>query len=256
MHDIGRTQQEYAGEFQEFQPETHEYGQGETFGETVGEAFEAGFQEGGFETGNFETFESLESPLNEAQEMELASELLEVTNEEELDRFLGKLVRSVGRGVGKLVRSPIGRALGGVLKGVAKTALPIAGKALGTFVGGPIGGMIGGKLASAAGSAFGLELEGMSAEDAEFEVARRYVRFASAAVNNAASAPPSGSPSATAQSAATAAAQRFAPGLIRGGTIAARRTAVDTGAGIPVSPGAQRRGVWVRRGRRILLLGV
>ena len=67
---------------------------------------------------------------------------------------------------------------------------PSAGRALGTFVGGPVSGMIGGKLASAAGRMFGLELEGLSVEDREFEVARRLVRFASATTKNALSAPP------------------------------------------------------------------
>ena len=73
---------------------------------------------------------------------------------------------------------------------MAKAALPIAGRALGTFVGGPVSGMIGGKLASAAGRMFGLELEGLSVEDREFEVAQRLVWFASATTKNALSAPP------------------------------------------------------------------
>ena len=267
MHDIGRTQQEYAGETQEFQPETFEFGQaGEVLGEALGESFEAGLHEtgaqetGAQETGSFETFEtyeSQESPLHEALEMELATELLEITNEDELDRFLGKLIRSVGRGIGRFVRSPLARTLGGVLKRVAKVALPVAGKALGTFFAGPLGGMVGGQLANVAGRAFGLELEGMSSEDAEFEVARRFVRFASAAVNNASTAAPTADPRAAAQAAATAAARRYAPGLVRGNVLA------PTVAGAPSlypptvpCPGARRRGVWIRRGRRILLLGV
>ncbi len=50
--------------------------------------------------------------------------------------------------------------------------------------------MISRKLASAAGRMFGLELEGLSVEDREFEVARRLVRFALTATKNALSAPP------------------------------------------------------------------
>jgi len=271
MHDIGRTQQEFSGEFQEFQeyqPETYESGHAEAQGEVLGEAFEAGLQEtqetgyeGGFETGyesgfeTYETYESQESPLNEALEMELASELLEVTTEEELDRFLGSLIRKVGRGIGKVVKSPIGRAIGGVLKKAAKVALPLAGRAVGTFFGGPLGGMVGGKLADVAGKAFGLELEGMSNEDAEFEVARRFVRLASATVNNAASGPSAGNPRAIAQTAFTAAARRHAPGLLRGRLPGSPDAAALQPAG-PAGPCGRRRGVWVRRGRRILLLGV
>jgi hypothetical protein len=255
MHDIGRMQQEYLGEAQEFGGGPSEFGESES-GEVLGEAFEAGLQGSSFgetsmESGSFETFES-ESTVNEALEMELASELLEISTEDELDHFLGKLISSVGRGIGKVVRSPIGRALGGVLKTVAKRALPIAGGALGSFVGGPVGGMIGSKLASVAGQAFGLELEGMSNEDAEFEVARRFVRLASAAVNHANAAPVSSDPQKIAQSAVTAAARRYAPGLVRGNVLVP--AAPDMGAG--QYGGTRRRGVWIRRGRKILLLGV
>src|ERR1051325_6787181 len=99
---------------------------------------------------------ALESPLDEATEMELAAQLLEITDESELDQFLGSVFKKVWGGIKK-----IGKPLGNVLKKVAKVALPIAGTAAGTFFGGPVGGMIGGKLASGAGKLFGLELEGL-----------------------------------------------------------------------------------------------
>jgi hypothetical protein len=257
MHDIGRTQQEYLGE-QEFQPEVLEAGGlGETYGET-GEAFEGGFQEAGFET-----FESLESPINEALEMELASELLEVTNEQELDRFLGDLIKKVGRAAGKFISSPIGRGLLGVLKPLVKKVLPIAAGAAGSIFGGPLGGLVGSQVSNLATKAFGLELEGMSSEDAQFEVARRAVRLASAATTAAAAAPQAADPRTTAQLAVTTAAQQHAPGLLRAG--AAIGGAVPSGApgfaagGFTQPQGPsylRRRGIWIRRGRRILLLGV
>jgi hypothetical protein len=65
--------------------------------------------------------------FSEQEEMELAAELLEVSNEQELDRFLGDLISKVGNSVGKFVRSSAGQAIGGVLKTVAKRALPLAG---------------------------------------------------------------------------------------------------------------------------------
>src|SRR5690348_17335870 len=86
-----------------------------------------------------------------ATEAELAMELLEITTEEELDQFLGKLARSVVRGASKFVKSPIGRAIGGALKTVAKRALPMVGGALGNLVVPGLGGVIGSKLGSAAG---------------------------------------------------------------------------------------------------------
>jgi hypothetical protein len=63
-----------------------------------------------------------ESPLSETQEMQLTAELLEVASEEELEEFLGNLLKGVAKGVGGIIRSPVGRALGGVLKGVASSA--------------------------------------------------------------------------------------------------------------------------------------
>jgi len=110
------------------------------------------------------------------------------------------------------------------LKPLAKAALPIAGKALGAFVGGPVSGMIGGKQASAAGRMFGLELEGLSAEDREFEVARRFVRFASATTKNALSAPSTANPETVAKRAAAMAGRILASGLIRRGAAAFSNT--------------------------------
>ena len=127
-----------------------------------------------------------DSPFSEHEELEMAAELLDVRNEQELDQFLGGIFNKIGSAIGRVVKSPIGHALGDALKSVAKTALPIAGSALGTFLGGPAGGVIGGKLASAAGNVFGLELEGLSGEDTEFEVVRRFVRFAGSAAEHAA----------------------------------------------------------------------
>lgn len=176
---------------------------GETYGETQGESFE---------------MNEMSGELNETQEMELAHELLEVSNEEELNMFLGKLIKGAGRAIGNFAKSGVGKAIGGVLKTVAKKALPIAGGALGTFFGGPLGASIGGKLGSMASNLFELELEGLSPEDQEFETARAYVRFANSAVKRAAGIqgqrPGTPVPVVTRQ-ALTAAARQHAPGLLR-----------------------------------------
>jgi hypothetical protein len=182
-----------------------------------------------------------ESVLSEADEMALAAELLDVTNEEELDRFLGRVIKSVG----KFVKSPVGKAIGGVLKGVAKKALPLAGGALGAYFGGPLGAKIGSGLAQAAGGALGLELEALSQEDREFEGAKQFVRFAADTVNNAALAPPTVDPRTAAQSAAVAAAQKYAPNLLR----------PTAGFAAPSSmPRKKRGGRWIRRGRNIIIV--
>jgi hypothetical protein len=174
--------------------------------------------------------------------MALAQELLDVTNEAELDRFLGNLIKKASRAIGGVIRAPMGQAVGGFLKGAAKRALPLAGAALGGYVGGPLGAQIGSGLTSAAGSALELEAESLSAEDREFEGAKSFARMAGDAVQSAVTAPPRADPTAVAQSAVTAAAQQHAPGLLR------------------VTPGpggaAGRTGRWVRRGRHIILMNV
>ncbi len=183
-------------------------GEGEYAGE--GEGYEAEAEWGAHgETGG--------SPFSQEQEMELAAELLSVSSEQELEQFLGSLISSVGKAAGKIINSPVGKALGGALKQAAKTALPIVGSAVGGYFGGPIGAQLGGKLASAGGQLFGLELEGLSNEDKEFEMSRRYVRFAGDATRRAARYPRSMHPRRVARAALVAAARRHAPGFLRNG---------------------------------------
>lgn len=177
--------------------------------------------------------------FNEQQEMELAAELLEVSNEQELENFLGGLIGMAGKALGSIVKGPIGKSLGGVLKGVAKQALPIAGGALGTFFGGPVGTALGSSLGSMAGQALGLELEGLSAEDREFEASRQFVRFASEAVKNALEAPPNADPAGVAHAAAVEASRIHAPGFFGG-----------------QPPLQNSSGRWIRRGRKVVLFGV
>lgn len=232
MHDINRTMFETG--FGGFESEEYEYGyEGE--GEGEGEYYEM--------YGEGEMYG--ESPFSEAEEMELAAELLSITNEGELDQFIGKLLKKAGRAAGKFIKSPIGKQLGGIIKGAAKTALPMLGSTVGNFLLPGVGGMIGGKLASSAGSMFGLELEGLSQEDQEFEVARQIVRFGGAAANNAANVSPNTPPPQAAQTAAVTAAQQYAPGLLQ----------ANAGAGRKGKCRHPRSGRWVRNGNNIVIIG-
>jgi len=220
--------------------------------------------------------------FDEEQELELASDLLAVGSEADLDQFLGRLI---GR-AGQAVRSPTARAVGGYLKGAARQALPAIGGWVGDQAGTAIGGRVGGALdrrlggtagrdvgraaggaagrrlgaqaGAAAGRLFGLELEGLSGEDQEFEVARHFVRFAGATVRNAATAPATSDPAAAARAAAIAAAERHAPGLLRPLAPAARDQEVsDQGRGTgALAPGRARSGRWMRRGNRVVVLGL
>jgi hypothetical protein len=185
--------------------------------------------------------------FGEADEMEFAASLLEVKDAAELDRFLGNLIRSAGRAVGGFVSSPVGQALGGILKRAARQALPVVGRAIGGHLGGVRGADMGARAAQAAGRYFGLELEGLSPEDQEFEAAKGFVRFAGEAVKNAAGAATSTPPQAVAQAAAVQAARCYAPGLL--GNIPSLASADQDARPIP-----SRGGRWVRRGRSIVVV--
>ncbi len=60
-----------------------------------------------------------------------------------------------------------------------------------------------------------MELEGLSPQDQEFEVARRFVRFAGSATKKAVQAPPHVPPQQAAKKAAISAARKHAPGLVK-----------------------------------------
>ena len=96
MHDIDRMRQEMERGIDALESTGFEAGYageyaGETFGEygTAGETFEFGDNEGVF---------------SEQQELELASELLEITNEAELNQFIGSLIKKAGKAVGSAVK--------------------------------------------------------------------------------------------------------------------------------------------------------
>jgi hypothetical protein len=217
MHDIDRTSGRETEAF-------------EFIGENeAGETFE-------FQAESSEVF-------GESEVNEIAAELLAVSSEQELNQFLGDLIKKAGKAVGTFVNSPLGKQLGGMLKNVAGKALPMAGAALGNLVVPGVGGAVGGKLASMAGKAFGLELEGLSQEDREWEVAKQFVRLAADATKSAASAPPNVGVSDAARQAVAQAVSKYAPGLM------------SNGAARAATMGGQS-GRWIRRGAKIVLYGV
>ncbi len=178
----------------------------------------------------------------ETYETELATELLEVSNEAELEQFLGNLISRAAGAARSFAASPTGRQLGGILKDAAKKALPVVGGAVGNWASPGGGGQKWGqRIGAAAGDLLGLELEGLSNEDRELEVARGFVRFANAAARNAARAPRTAPPAAVVGQAVQQAAAQYAPGLLATYT----------------APGYRRHsGRWVRKGDAIVLYGV
>jgi hypothetical protein len=234
MHDLDRTQNLFESDYQEMEFEYDGQSESEGAGQYPGGSYEASF--------------------DEVDEMELAAELLEVTDEYELDQFLGSLLKKAKKAAGGFLKSSVGQHIGGLLKSAAKAALPAIGNIIAPGVGGAA--------ASQLGSVFGLELEGLSPQDQEFEEARQFVRFAGEVAKNAAEAPPNAPPQQVAQNAVVQAAQKHAPGLLRATN--------GSGNGYPEvgrqpwrehrhhggGGGGGRSGRWVRRGNKIILLGV
>ena len=227
MHDLDRTQNMFESDYREMGYESdHEM---EYSGETGGQ------YEG-------------ENVFSEVDEMELAANMLEITNEDELDHFLGSLIKKAGG----FLKSGVGKSLGGLLKGAAKMALPMVGNLIAPG--------IGGVAASKIGDMFGLELEGLSLEDQEYEAARGYVRFAGEAAKNAAAASPNAPPQQAAKAAVIQAAEKHAPGLLSsGGPTNGQRYPAGRepqSGGYVRDHRRARSGRWVRQGRQIIVIGV
>ena len=141
----------------------------------------------------------------ESRSVQLAAELLDVTSEAELEGFLGRVVAATARGVGGRLPAGTGRSLVAVLARTAERTLPTLAALLGDPMGPPAGA---GPSAETAARVYGLELEGMSAEDRDYEIARQFLRLVQAAAARAATAPVS------ATAAVAGAAREFAPGLL------------------------------------------
>lgn len=210
----------------------------------------------------------------EQMEYELATELLAVGSEAELDQFFGRLIRRAAKGVAGFARSNIGRSLIGGLKSVAKAGLPIAGKVVGGMFGGPVGSALGSKLGGLAANMFEVQMEGMSQEDQEFEVARRIVRLSKSATQNTIKNARRGglkvSPRTLVTNSIKQAAVVHAPGLLlpisnvglngvpnfTGGNYQSSGGG-QTGGGLPIAnddfPGLGVSGTWMRDGDQIIV---
>jgi hypothetical protein len=210
MHDLDRTLRSQESEYQSFE------------------------LEGDFEAESYhDEAEYGSGQLSEEQEIELASELLSISDEAELDLFFGKLLKKARSAIAPLTK---------YIKPLVKKALPVVGRIAGTYFGGPVGAQIGSKLGSFASNLFEIDMESFETDEMELEVARRVVRLASAAAENAANAPSGTNPVSVARTALTDAARVHAPGLLK------RTGGGQTAARIPAS------GRWIRRGRRIIVL--
>ena len=246
MHNIDRTLQEFesgaaaSGEFESSFETSGEYGQ------ELGQEFEL--------EASGETFE-----LSQEEE-QLAGELLEVSNEQELSHFLGGLMRKAVGAASGLLKSPAGQGVGRYLLDLGKKPLPglaaQAGAALGGKLGAP-GARLGAQagqwagtqatnwLAANAQRAFGLELEALSPENQELEIARSFVRFATDVTRRAHHTlrrNPGLRLGALGRQVLSASALTYAPGLLQGPLSEAPRRAQS--------------GSWVRQGGTLVLYDV
>jgi hypothetical protein len=203
----------------------------------------------------------------DGDELALAAELLSVHGAADLDAVLAKLLGAVGADGAQLIRTPIGRALAAQLSELAQALLPLGGVQAGA--GGARRGMREtARPTNDAARAFGLELEGLSPEDREFELARQFVRFAGAAAHEAGRGARDrvlGAPRAAGVRARDG--DRFAPkpisavglGALDPGGAARAALALAAREHAPgllarLAPQPSRHGRWLRRGSQIIVL--
>lgn len=167
--------------------------------------------------------------LEEGAEIELAAELLETTDEPRRRPFLEGLMAQVASASGYALPPPLAARLRHLLARNAERVFPLARSS--SVPGGTPAGAI--RLMPEAGHLLGLELEGLSPEDQEFEAARGFIRLAAQAVRNAVRPGGAASADSRVNQAFESAARHLAPGL---------------------SSAAGHEGRWIRRGRTLVLL--
>lgn len=198
-------------------------------------------------------FSSMSGALSEAQELELASELMNISNEMEFENWfkgITSFIKKAGKSISKFANSATGQQL----RNFIRPLVPLAGAAIGTAVGGPIGTVVGGSAAAMGSKMLGLELEGLSPEDQEFEIAKQMVRFISDAAQKAADIASDDDPMGAAKTAMVEAAKIHAPGLLLPVNARPRVSAVRNARERAVAINPQ--GTWHYENGRIVLTGL
>lgn len=195
----------------------------------------------------------------EMNEYELASELLEIQSEGELEQFLGNLVSGAWRGIKSFAASPQGQALKGQmisgLKSIGRQALPQLGSAIGGYFGGAKGADIGSKIGNWGANRYlneyeyEGEYEGEEAGKGSIQLSKRFIRVARDASRAIANAIKTGKPvnRRTIRSLILQAANRHMGGGDASSSM--RRSGLSSGMG----GGSQNQGTWYRQGNRIIL---
>ena len=198
-------------------------------------------------------FEQSPAYVGEIPESELAYELMNVQSEEELEQFLGDLLKAAWGGAKAFYHSPLGQklkdqAIAG-LKSVGKKALPGLGRTVGGHFFGPEGAKVGGQLGRMAAKGLGLEYQGATALERRTEGSQRFVRTAQNAARRIAAQVQNGQPmnARIIRQIILQEGQRWFPGL------PAQAMAGSGGVGTSTP---QTTGRWYRKGNQIILEGL
>jgi hypothetical protein len=189
---------------------------------------------------------------NETDDETLAYELLAAESDQELDQFLGGLVRRAAAGARRFISSPQGKQIGSDfrdgIKAFGRKMIPSLGRNTGGYFGERYGGPKGGQYGSRAGhnvgkwalDRLGWDEEMMTPDQMELEVAKKVVQVAKTAANAAVNAAQAkkGNPRAIVHAAINSAARRV----------------LNSPSG-KKSSGSRQSGRWVRRGSKIVILG-
>jgi hypothetical protein len=187
--------------------------------------------------------------LTEAQELALAAEVLEVSNQEELEQFLGDLWDATKTAASDAYNSSVVQAAIPGLKAVGAAVLPRAAGWLADRYAPGTGGIASAGVQTAVDQWLKEELEGLSGEDREFETARRYVRFVNDVFRRVTQVPDRVPAPLAAQTVVRDAAREHVPGLvpflvqIRDGRVPSGDLGVEAPAG----------GSWTRQGSSIVI---
>jgi hypothetical protein len=207
MHDIDRTSYELSDEYGEFGPDT----------ELPGGTFDRAF--------------------SEAELDELATDLLQVRDEAELDQFLGTLLGKAAKAFGRFVKSPAGQALKGILKDAVKAAVPVlGGVATSMFPAGAIGTVLGGAIKSE------LDWEGVPGDSQDIAAAKKLIAIAGRAAQEVESELPPDAPK-------EAVGEKVQD-------VAQQQGVATPPQDTPAPTGALTSGSWTRRGRTIVIEGL
>ncbi len=180
-----------------------------------------------------------EEIFSDDEELELAEQLLSAGNDEELEYFLGSLIRKAAPMFGRLLRGGGKKLVRGLARrgmGMARRFLP----GLGRRAARAIGNRRFGQISNLARSFFGFELEMLPPEEQELEIAKKIIKTTKAAARNLAKA--------ASQGAAPT------PQLINKALKAAARQHMRPGGKKDLSS-RRSQGRWIRKGNKIILMG-